>query len=465
MEPIKFEDVQGFVFSGYNKVMKYSSYYLLKIHDTDKVRLWLKTLTDEQRITTGKHRGTTWCLNLAFSFQGFKKLGVIKDSNEPFEQAFRDGMYSPRRSVILDDQGDSHPDRWEWGNTNESIDILLLLFSRDEATHEERKNIELTSFAGGGLLLIKRLDAVPPVNMGKFTKEHFGFADGISNLDLMVEGFPKTPVTRISTNPQALQTIPAGEFLLGYPNGYDGKLTAIPGAGSLGNEFGINGTYLVFRQLQQDVKGFWSFIDKEANAQGINREYLAAKFVGRWKNGAVVSPDETSAPNVISNNFDFSDDPNGIGCPFGSHIRRTNPRGIGLGETIGDSLKVANRHRLLRRGRSYGTFLDNPLDDGDNKNRGLFFICLNANIERQFEFVQRTWINGIKFNGLYDEDEPITGSYGLNQPNFIRSFTLQDKLLRQRVCNFPRFVNLKGGGYFFLPGIKALRMLASDGVA
>lgn len=451
---INFEDVQGLVFSGYNKVMKYSSYYLLKIEDADKVRSWLKTLSDEKRITNGSHRGTTWCLNLAFSFDGFAKLGLANDS---FEQAFREGMNSKRRSTVLGDQGENHPEFWQWGHADKSVDMLLMLYSKNAAIHEERINAEELAFNTGGIHLIERLDAVRPIDAGGFTKEHFGFADGVS--DPVVEGFPKTSLKTTATNPQAPQIIPAGEFLLGYPNGYDGKITAIPNAGSLADKFGINGTYLVFRQLQQDVKGFWSFINGEAARQGIDPEYLAAKFVGRWKNGAVVSPGEATAPATVSNDFDFRDDPNGTGCPFGSHVRRANPRGTGLGETIEDSLKVANRHRLLRRGRSYGNFLENPVDDGGDKNRGLFFICLNANIERQFEFVQHTWINSIKFNGLYDEDDPLIGTHGSSKPGFTRSFTVQDEPLRRRICNFQEYVTLRGGGYFFLPGIKALRML------
>jgi deferrochelatase/peroxidase EfeB len=151
----------------------------------------------------------------------------------------------------------------------------------------------------------------------------------------------------------------------------------------------------------------------------------------------------------------------GIYRTFGSHIRRTNPRGQGLGAETEDSLKVANRHRIIRRGRSYGDYLEKPLEDDDNDNgeRGLFFICLNANIERQFEFVQHTWVNNLKFNGLYDEDDPLIGSFSSTKPGFKRSFTLQDEPLRRRVCNFQQFVTLRGGGYFFLPGVKALQML------
>lgn len=453
MTTINFEDVQGLVFSGYNKVMKYSSYYLLRIDDAGKARAWFKTLAEEQRITNGKHRGTKWCLNLALGFSGLEKLGLANDS---FEQAFREGMSSPRRSTVLGDQDGNHPDHWDWGNAGKPVDMVLMLFSKNAMIHEERINAEESALVQANIHLLERLDAVRPINAGAFTKEHFGFVDGVS--DPVVAGFPKTPATPPS-DPQAPQIIATGEFLLGYPNGYDGKITAIPSAGKLGEHFGVNGTYLVFRQLQQDVKGFWAYIYDEAGVQGIDPEYLAAKFVGRWKNGAVITPGETSAPVAGNNDFDFRDDPDGMGCPFGSHIRRANPRGIGLGETIADSLKVANRHRLLRRGRSYGEFLENPLEDNSNHERGLFFICLNANIERQFEFVQHTWINNTKFAGLYDEADPLIGSHGSGDPDFSSGFTIPDEPLRRRVYNFQQHVAMRGGGYFFLPGLKALRML------
>ncbi len=181
--------------------------------------------------------------------------------------------------------------------------------------------------------------------------------------------------------------------------------------------------------------------------------------MGRWKSGAVILPGETEDSKQVFNEFDFRDDPKGTGCPFGSHIRRSNPRAMGLGETIDDSLIVANRHRILRRGRSYGDFLGDPHHDVNAQDRGLFFICLNANIDRQFEFIQNTWINNIKFNAFYDEDDPIVGSYNSDNPNFPRSFTIQDEPLRRRIYSFKQYVTLRGGGYFFLPGIKALDML------
>ncbi len=469
-------DTQGLLFSGYGD-MSHCSYYLLEIKDVNKVRPWLKKLAAE-RITSGEPskeaRKTSDTLNLALSKEGLGKLGIAANY---FEQAFQDGMHSLNRATILGDEGNNNAKSWKWGNGAKPVDLLLMLYSRDEATHGKRQSEEEAALTQSGLKVIDRLDTINLDNVGRFEKEHFGFADGISNP--VVAGFSKSAQNPASMSPQAQQVIPTGEFILGYPNGYDGKVTTVPGDESVSDEkkFGFNGTYLVFRQLEQDVKSFWTFVKAEAKKQKIDPEYLAAKIVGRWKNGAVLEPGQNSTPKTDNDNqadlntFDFRDDLDGKGCPFGSHIRRTNPRGQGLGVevevkpgvvpegNIQTSLKVANRHRIIRRGRSYGNFLQDPLKDDATGERGLFFICLNANIERQFEFIQHTWVNNLKFNGLYDEDDPLIGTYSSIYPGFKRNFTIQDAPLRRRVCEFPEFVTLRGGGYFFLPGIKALEML------
>jgi Dyp-type peroxidase family len=448
MTTIDFKDVQGLVFSGYNKNMHYASYYLLTIQDATHAREWLKNLIHQERITHGEERRTDGCLNLAFSYSG---LSQLQKHLGGFELAFQEGMYSPRRSTLLGDQGENDPSKWQWGNDGNSIHILLMLYSPDATAHQQRKTAEEAAIIAGGMTF-KCLDSVHPAEASGSSKEHFGFVDGVS--DPLVEGFPK--VTQ-STNPQAPKVIATGEFILGHPNGYDGKLTQQPSAGSLGEQFGKNGTYLVFRQLEQDVAGFWTFINREANNQDIDADYLAAKIVGRWPSGAVVQANDRGDPKIVNNEFDYRDDPDGFGCPFGSHIRRANPRGIGLGETLETSIMVVNRHRLLRRGRSYGNFVEKPTQDDGGK-RGLFFICLNANIERQFEFVQHTWINNPKFNGLYDEDDPLIGSYAAHNKNF----TIPEQPVRQRICNFQPFVTVRGGGYFFLPGLNALKMLSEE---
>jgi deferrochelatase/peroxidase EfeB len=169
-----------------------------------------------------------------------------------------------------------------------------------------------------------------------------------------------------------------------------------------------------------------------------------------------VSPDADDPALSKADDFGYRDsDAQGFKCPIGSHVRRSNPRDT-LGPDAATALATANRHRILRRGRSYGVRpKDRRIDDGVP--RGLHFLCLNSDIERQFEFVQQTWVNNPVFGGLDGEVDPLVG-------NLVKGdeiFTVQADPLRRRVHNLERFVTLKGGAYFFLPSIRALRYLAS----
>ena len=127
------------------------------------------------------------------------------------------------------------------------------------------------------------------------------------------------------------------------------------------------------------------------------------------------------------------------------------------------SIEVGKRHRILRRGREYGKPV-NPEDlfntnvpVGEEPDRGLHFLCFCANIARQFEFIQHTWVNNANFNGLYDDTDPLLGVHSPNRG----TFTLQADPVRKRVTGLLRFVSVLGGAYFFMPGISAVRYLAS----
>jgi Dyp-type peroxidase family len=258
--------------------------------------------------------------------------------------------------------------------------------------------------------------------------------------------------------------VPAGEMVLGYLNGY-GELTPWPRLDRPGGEdFGRNGTYLVVRQLAQDVAGFWTCLDdRTRGADGASeperRERLATALVGRWPSGApLVSSWHRDDPDLGTDNaFGFADvDPHGERCPLGAHIRRSNPRDT-LVPDARRSLELSNLHRILRRGRVYGPGLDDVLVD-DGRERGLFFLCVNANIERQFEFIQHTWLNNPRFGGVNEERDPLVGSCEGDG-----TFTIQDVPFRRRISGLPSFVTVRGGAYFFLPGIAALRALGAGG--
>jgi deferrochelatase/peroxidase EfeB len=210
-------------------------------------------------------------------------------------------------------------------------------------------------------------------------------------------------------------------------------------------------------------------VAQQAAAHGSTAVELAAKMVGRWPDGTplVDSPEGPQTHLQTHDRFVYAGhpthpDPHGFHCPIGSHIRRTNPRDS-LGEIPQRSITLSNLHRMIRRGRAYGPPLVEDMDPAklvtaspDRVERGLHFICLNAAIDRQFEFVQNQWANNPKFGELYDDPDPLIGMAD-ESPG---TFTVQGRPVRRRYTGIPRFVEMRGGAYFFLPSIAAIRMLA-----
>jgi deferrochelatase/peroxidase EfeB len=219
------------------------------------------------------------------------------------------------------------------------------------------------------------------------------------------------------------------------------------------------------RELRQRVPEFWKSLEIAAarirahdpRATHVTADWLASRVIGRdldgnllRPGGKVLPPDDHGQPR---NDFRFKqDDPEGLGCPLGSHVRRANPRdSLARDMAVTDTLlDAANNHRILRRGRKFGTRLTDRYDD-DGTERGLLFVCLNTDIARQFEFVQQTWLLNKNFHTLFDETDPLVGSKG--------RFTIGEPPLR-RIINVETFIQTAGGEYFFLPSIPALKYLA-----
>lgn len=462
-------DIQGLVAAGYGR-LRAARYLVLKVADPTTARAWIAGLARD--VTNASAPVTTLGLNIAFTHAGLDKLGLDAECLKAFPAEFSEGMVTAHRSRMLGDTGSSAPKSWRWGgNPADPGHILLMLFALDEPALEDLYEKVASNLIGNGLRIFEQLETF---DLGDH--EHFGFHDGISQP--VVEGFGRPAPWRDS--------IKAGEFVLGYPNEYgpyaphilvpmqddpSGLLPpAAPGAGSA--DFGRNGTYLVFRQLKQDVAAFWNFAGQRAEEGGQgSAEGLAAKMVGRWPSGAplVRAPAQDDPSLAALNDFSYgTEDPAGLRCPIGAHVRRTNPRDS-LDPSPGTDRSVAltKHHRILRRGREYGPPLGSsstgprpPLAD-DGQERGLQFICLNADLVRQFEFVQATWVASPKFGGLYDDADPLIGSRG----PLGGSLTIQDRPFRHRLQQLPEFVTVVGGGYFFMPGIRALRYLGSVGAA
>jgi Dyp-type peroxidase family len=450
-------DVQGLVVSGYAR-MHHARYVMLRVTDAAQARRRLGELAD--RLTTAERADRPGCVNVAFTGAGLAALGLRADELDTFAPAFREGMVTPYRQRVLGDTGDSDPVSWYWGHpgtTGASADrvhMLLLLFAPDEDALNALADAE-TGRLAGAFEEIHTLDPEPlpgELSLGeKFGVEHFGFADGMSQPVIAGTG----QETGLGGDEARRQVVATGEFVLGYANGY-GKVTPSPRV--QGADFGRNGTYLVVRQLAQNVAGFNRFLADAAGESNATEstpaiERLAAKLVGRWRSGTslVRSSHRDDVDLAGDNGFGFAEvDPHGERCPIGAHSRRANPRD-GLGDDARRSVELANLHRIVRRGRVYGKAPDDPFTD-DGKDRGLIFICINANIDRQFEFIHHTWLNNRHFGGLYDEQDPLLGAGG--------TFSVPEEPFAERVHGLRSFVTTRGGAYFFLPGVDALRRLS-----
>ncbi|MBF2073152.1 MAG: peroxidase [Synechococcales cyanobacterium C42_A2020_086] len=478
MDSLDLQDIQGIIARGYGN-LNAAAYLLLHIQDATLTKPWLAKLADQ--VQTSQDRPGNRCLNLAITYQGLAALGLPESSLSTFPTEFQEGMTEPNRSRVLGDHGSNNPQFWQWGGTHPAqptVHLLLLLYARDDRQLAELVAELVEPFPASGIKLIGKLDTQPLKDEQGGFREHFGFRDAISQP--LIEGLHP------SRAPE--HTIKAGEFILGYPNEYN-LLTESPRVkpeldphnllplGEFGShDLGRNGSYLVFRQLSQDVVGFWRFLDRATqHADGSSnpdaRLHLAAKMVGRWPSGTslVQSPDGDDPSVGDKNNFAYHhEDAQGLRCPFGAHVRRSNPRdSLGPAPGTEQSIAVNKTHRLLRRGRTYGAPISDSFDPDEiltaqsPGERGIHFICINANISRQFEFVQHTWINNPKFSGLYDETDPLIGDRSPGKLGNTNRFTEPACPFRNRTHELPQFVVVRGGAYFFLPGINALRYLAT----
>jgi Dyp-type peroxidase family len=478
-------DIQGIVTSGYGHLPD-TTYLFLEIYDRAKARNWLSAIVPQittsvsWRQTPGeaKRRPPT-ALNVAFTVDGYRVLGLSDRALNSFSREFGFGMVE--RAEVLGDTGANSPQRWEFGYPQDRLHGVLLILGENEHTLEHWVEHQKRQIAAAGGIQILSEQRGHRYAAGQ---EQFGFHDGISQPD--IKGVRKQP-------DPGQTTIDTGEFILGYPDAYGclPPTVGIPKGEDPANilppfpeqpdwhDFGRHGTYMVFRKLEQDVAGFWQLIRRTVEhtpglpppaAPAAKEEamtYLASRFVGRWRSGAPVilapSIDDPAlgADKNHNNVFSFMpSDPQGYVCPFAAHIRRANPRDSLAKDAPDVSLKTANRHRMVRRGIPYGERLvtTSVLDvQDDGKPRGLYFIALNTNIKRQFEFVQAQWVDDAQFDGLFNDKDPVVGTN-----DGSGNMTLQRQFGRRTIPQMPGFLTTKGGGYFFVPSLTSLRFLSGS---
>ena len=457
MQPIDFPNIQSLVLYAY-KDLHHATYLMLHIEHHDLFKQWLDD--NIENITTSDIQAESTALNIAFTAPGLEKLNLSPHTYQQFSREFTEGIVTHKRSQLLGDEGSNAPKNWDWGGpSTPDIDVLILCYADSESALESQI-AHITSELEAYTTQLQRLDTQALFDR----KEHFGFKDGLSQ--------PKIAGVHINVeNNKDSNTLAPGEFLLGQESGY-GTTTPFPHDKENFKHFGKDGSYLVFRQLEQDVKGFWHYLDQQ-NTEEDNKVYLATKMVGRWPNGAPISRFPTQEPDhlnpSIANDFNYADDPQGNHCPMASHIRRTNPRATDLGlSNEKNNIASVNHHRIMRRGRPYGKPLHKHLSPtammkaDDTEPRGLHFLCFNADLARQFEFIQQTWINNEKFNGLYNDLDPLLGTRPKEHGLSGDDFTIPQNPMRHKLKNIPQFVTTKGGAYFFMPSISALKQLTND---
>lgn len=475
-ETLEREDMQALLVRGHSSHPAAAFLLLALPGDRTAARTWLKALP----VANGSSERSDTYVHVAFTRSGLERLGCPAEALAGFSHEYRTGMTTPHRRRILGDDGASAPEHWDWGGDGDEPHVLLLAYARNAGALAALVETLRAGLVDHGVTELRRLDTETlKLDGDRFGREHFGFNDGLTT----------PPIAGLTKSDDPDSAIRPGEFFLGYENEY-GRVTPRPllppaldperllpddSEGSGARDLGRNGTYLVFRQLAQDVHAFWSAVEAHANGGGEpERIRLASKMVGRWPGGAplTVSP-ERDDPAIALADFAFHDeDRDGQRCPVGAHIRRTNPRdSLEPRPGTAESVAVNKRHRLLRRGRAYGpplaasmTPTDVLANGDDGRERGLHFICLTANIARQFEFIQASWANNPSFAGLVDDVDPLIGRRGrFTHPDAdgaTATFTAPDGAGRQRLRGLPDFITVKGGAYFFMPGMRALRYLA-----
>lgn len=484
-------DIQGLIASGLGH-LPHSAWLFVQFDARERAaaRAWLRSFRPQvlsaapwPRSSDGTLQKPARALNIAFTMPGLAALGLSERCVESFPLEFREGMASAERSQILGDCGESAPEHWHLGGPGQP-EIHAAIFLSAATAGELERECELlrVGLAGDSGSTIVHEEFGSQWAEGR---EPFGFRDGIARVE--VKGLKGEGVN-------------SGEFILGHPNeyGFHAVGPVLPAAedplGLLADtanpfrpglrEFGLNGSFVVYRKLEQDVASFWQFLEAESvrrqgAADPVFMIWLAAKMVGRWPSGAPLTLAPGGDDPTMRDRDDFlyaTADARGFGCPFGAHVRRTNPRDQLRPAGPTESMHMTARHRILRRGKPYGrplfdwTVLDRMGDRealramvglrDDGQPRGLHFVCVNASIKSQFEFIQQSWANNPHFNGLTGNRDPIIGIPG--EANDSSAMVIPTAGLPLRTAPLPRFVTVRGGTYLFMPSLRALTYLAAD---
>lgn len=523
--PLDLHDIQGNIVKAYPRFgFPKARYFFFRVNDGAGGRQFLRDLLP--MITTSapwSPRGSEAdgtaipevATNVAFTYDGLWRLGVPQASLQSFPEEFAMGMRA--RAEILGDEGKSAPERWDpiWRGADPVHIFVAINAATSQGIEKAYQQVVrlaqaatgvelLSGHAGPGAQLLPYQDASAIYVEGQPTpKEHFGYTDGISG------PFFKGALTDSSNvigggkvtggNVESMSgwaPLETGEFLLGHKD----EALEYPAA-PIPSPLADNGTFMVYRKLHQNVGSFDAYLDHVGREYPAGKEGLAAKFAGRWRNGAPLAtfPTEAEASafalewgkakqavdraknraeralakrkfaelNVKFVAFDYRNDIDGARCPVGAHARRAHPRAAleyGVTGAFETPDALANRRRIIRRGLPYGDSSERK-DEGEH---GIAFMALGASIRRQFEFVQQQWLNYSNDFRRGNDKDPLIGNQPVSQNGTpagrMLIETAPDDPRPPFMCSkLPRFVETRGGDYFFVPSMTALRMIA-DGL-
>lgn len=473
MSVLDTSDIQGVVLRGYGTPLM--RHLFAHFTDAARGRAFLRYLNgivmtaeeweyDQER---GKKVYPPHCTNVSFTAAGLRALGVPESAMVTFPLEFLEGMR--KRADILGDTGRNAPEHWDPVWLDDRVHLWIGICAWAPANLEAiTAEIRAQALQSGGAEIVFTQDSEAlkdPENRAQYAHgEHFGYRDAISNPDF-VGGYTKsTPgAGKLLPDGKTWAPLATGEFLLEYPD-EQGELPPAP----LPHLLAKNATFMVYRKLHQNLASWRRYIAEAGAEYPGGPELLKAKFVGRWQDGTplVLSPDKPYDDKLDKKagldkytNFTFSGDPEGVRCPMAAHIRRVNPR-----DSFGFRGLLTDRRRIIRRGLPYGlqAFPGDPVSDSDD--RGVVFFVLNASIFRQFEFVQQQWIDYGNDNYAANEKDPVLGNHN-GEGRFMIQGSATDPRNPPFLCTgMPNFVDVKGGDYFFLPGMTGLRLIAEGAV-
>jgi Dyp-type peroxidase family len=421
----------------------------------------------ERMVAARRRRGSSghmpWLgMNLGFTKDGLTRL--LGPNRPRMDPSFERGADDPETIAALNDPP---PSRWMSGFRSDRVDGVFLIAGPNKSFVTSHGNALRGRLGSAIKTMHSEIGMVRPGR--ERGHEHFGFLDGVSQPG--IRGL--TPVSRPSAAPD--QGLPGqdllwpGEFVLGYP-GQDPRDPVKPGPiAPLPAPWAKNGSYMVFRRLEQRVPEFRAFVAAQAARLGIYSELLAARMVGRWRSGAPLElaplEDRPSLGGDArrNNDFGYAGDPFQRACPYAAHIRKVNPRD----DVPGQKAEMLT-HRIIRAAIPYGPEVM-PGEIRTAHERGLMFVCYQASIPRQFEWIQSRQADNPDFVGgkvRPNNGAPVTPGY---DPIIGQASGGGPRVMDEPAPNYPagnrrtalempdQFVVLTAAAYFFMPSIAALR--------